>query len=1364
MRTKQKPFSAFGQLLREARAGRKWTQGDLAKRLGVGQQAVSGWERGASRPETKTLVRQLSGLFKEHELAEWLRVTGYETPASSTAPAKSEQPVRPALEVLPFDQLSFEQFQGFCALLLTLKYGDSATVNQFGVAGDAQDGIDIEVRFHNGKYDVYQCKREKTFGPEKIKRAVKKLKAKCDRATILLSRPATAAARKAIPTAGKWSLQDALDIATEIRSLPLPKQRRLIDTYFRAYRKDFLGLDQVGAFDSPDDHFAPLNQRDHVFSHAWTLVGRDLEIERLSALVERPAREVTLLVGAGGIGKSRLVLEICRIYAKKHPDRGVFVLSANRVPSAQDYDELSEQPALLIIEDAHEHAQLGTILATLARLKTAVSIVVATRPYAAQAIRSELSKHGLLADDQGTVSLAALNLDQAESVSREILLDRKGPADLAKAVARLTRGSSLALVVGSHLVATRRIHPSSLNNEARFRDELFGRFRDALTGSIGPASDQEAIRDTLNLVALVQPIDPGSPVVNLLADNVLRLRPDKVKRAIDLLHRAGVLVERGRMLRIAPDLLAEYILEDALRANEQTSGFLEQTLPHCDQELLANVLLNVSRLDWRLNDADQNQSRLADSAWKHVDALFFSASGAQDTIVAAVARAAFYQPARAITFYDRLRSYGYVHQDLPMLLKRVSMNFEHIEEGAARLWELGSGDQRPLNQYPNHPLRVLNELAHVEPGKPADFCQRFTRFAIDLIKTGRGGVGEHSAFAILRAALATEGHTTESKGHSFSMTPYSVRQRRVSAMRAEIVEFLISQLSSGDIRIAVQAASTLSDAVRWPHGLLGRVVTDEERSTWSAEFCGTLQKIRAVAQLGKIDPFVAIELRRSIDWHSKYAPEPTLSEAKAILAAIPQTLSYRVSLAMADGWGHLELDRSEGVRKAMDAWNDELKRLAADLVATFPIATDTIAFLCERLHLLEITQSAVRASPGVFLQILAEVDPRIATGICKTVVADPRSSLRQVFGESLYRCAMTDPAAGAELAAAALASGDVTLARITANAYSNRLRIGKDVQPSELLIAERLLTHEDGGVVSTIVRGISAQSTADRSWAIATLLQAPIERLAGVADEVCGVFESIGDLATESLDAATIEVMLKKLEVCPSIEGHWIQEFLGAASKVVPAAVLQTLFKRIEIDSDESSDSFQALPYLWGEERSGLNFRETNDFRMHLRAVREWLLGAPRSHATRFWGGKLYAAVAGRYDELVVADLEEWTRDGDERKFEVIGRVLAESGREFSFTNVSFVTELLERASAVSDACVQNLRSSLWGAAMSGTRQGTPGEPFPEDIDQLKSSTEILATIPRTSPAWPLFDSLRKTAEQDIQSKRAQDEELFDDA
>src|SRR5688572_1067925 len=104
MRTK--PFEKFGRLLREARAARKWTQGQLAKRLKVGQQAISGWERGASRPETKALVGELGSIFQEHELVEWLHVTHYQKPAVTTVRAKSNKPVRPTLESLPLEQLN----------------------------------------------------------------------------------------------------------------------------------------------------------------------------------------------------------------------------------------------------------------------------------------------------------------------------------------------------------------------------------------------------------------------------------------------------------------------------------------------------------------------------------------------------------------------------------------------------------------------------------------------------------------------------------------------------------------------------------------------------------------------------------------------------------------------------------------------------------------------------------------------------------------------------------------------------------------------------------------------------------------------------------------------------------------------------------------------------------------------------------------------------------------------------------------------------------------------------------------------------------------------------------------------------------
>lgn len=55
---------SFGEMVKRARLGLGWTQRDLACRLGVGQQAVSGWERGMSRPYADVVPRvaELLGL------------------------------------------------------------------------------------------------------------------------------------------------------------------------------------------------------------------------------------------------------------------------------------------------------------------------------------------------------------------------------------------------------------------------------------------------------------------------------------------------------------------------------------------------------------------------------------------------------------------------------------------------------------------------------------------------------------------------------------------------------------------------------------------------------------------------------------------------------------------------------------------------------------------------------------------------------------------------------------------------------------------------------------------------------------------------------------------------------------------------------------------------------------------------------------------------------------------------------------------------------------------------------------------------------------------------------------------------------
>ena len=89
-------------------------------------------------------------------------------PCSSTV----QLPVATRTQTLPFDQLTWQDFEKLCHRLV--RTGSTVEdCQQYGVPGEAQSGIDIFARIKGAaRYAVYQCKNECNFGPPKIKRAV----------------------------------------------------------------------------------------------------------------------------------------------------------------------------------------------------------------------------------------------------------------------------------------------------------------------------------------------------------------------------------------------------------------------------------------------------------------------------------------------------------------------------------------------------------------------------------------------------------------------------------------------------------------------------------------------------------------------------------------------------------------------------------------------------------------------------------------------------------------------------------------------------------------------------------------------------------------------------------------------------------------------------------------------------------------------------------------------------------------------------------------------------------------------------------------------------------------------------------------
>lgn len=87
-------------------------------------------------------------------------------------PHSINPPVITRSQSLPFDKLAWEDFENLC-LCLVEQTQNIEEARRYGEHGDYQEGIDIYAKLKSeASYITYQCKREKDFGPAKIKAAV----------------------------------------------------------------------------------------------------------------------------------------------------------------------------------------------------------------------------------------------------------------------------------------------------------------------------------------------------------------------------------------------------------------------------------------------------------------------------------------------------------------------------------------------------------------------------------------------------------------------------------------------------------------------------------------------------------------------------------------------------------------------------------------------------------------------------------------------------------------------------------------------------------------------------------------------------------------------------------------------------------------------------------------------------------------------------------------------------------------------------------------------------------------------------------------------------------------------------------------
>lgn len=201
-----------------------------------------------------------------------------------------------------------------------------------------------------------------------------------------------------VRTHQNWDVWDVRDLSDVVRRLPADRARALVETHFGPYvRRAFLGLRGLAAFRTSEDFFSDLSHADRLFSHCWKLVGRKGVLEALCRFVGQDTQSVALLVGRGGIGKSRLLKEFAESLPSLHPTWQVLFVAEGVKLTADSMDELPQGPLVIALDDAHR-ADVDLLLALLRQRTDPTKLLFSARPTGADRLDSALSQGSIASE------------------------------------------------------------------------------------------------------------------------------------------------------------------------------------------------------------------------------------------------------------------------------------------------------------------------------------------------------------------------------------------------------------------------------------------------------------------------------------------------------------------------------------------------------------------------------------------------------------------------------------------------------------------------------------------------------------------------------------------------------------------------------------------------------------------------------------------------------------------------------------------------------------------------------------------------------------------------------------------------------
>lgn len=1277
---------------------------------------------------------------------------------------------------LPFSDLGWEQFEGFVQELVGLLPG-VMSVSGYGGPGSDQRGIDLTSENDDGSHWAYQCKVRAT--PLRVRDVEKMIGATeypADAYVLVISNVASPAVRDRIRAEPAWRVWDADDLSRLARSLSIEHARRLVDRYFgKSWRKVFLGAAAGELFVSADEMFAPFLEEKRLFNHVWPMLGRDSELAELLDAVQSDLVDCVFLVGRGGLGKSRLLRELAR-----HLDAGGnrVVFLAEQPVTPEGVDDLVLDPVVVVVDDAHKRDDLEPLLAALARREQPARVLLATRPQRVDELRGLAARVGNDPARAQTVVLDDLNLDDVEELARQAL----GPnmRQFADRLAAVTRDSPLVTLVGGRLLAQKHVLPDALASDSLFRAEVLSRFEAEIVGNLGPAVDADTARRVLRLVSAIGPAHLDDDQVVEAATEFVRADRATFIETVGRLEAAGVLLRRGRRVRVSPDTLADHILREAcLTASGVATGYADDVFGNFFSLTPNQVLKNLAELDWRASAASEADTRLLDRIWLQIHGAFAAASNRSRIELLSVLReSAYYQPAQLLDLVELAvlspsetpdvshrflppSTHQGVLDSLPALLREVAYSPEYLDKTAELLWALGADDVRATNSWPDHPIRVLAEIAAYSGVKPIAYNELVLESIERIIDRPDAHEHQHSPVELLEPLLAREGISSFARGHQIRLGRFTVPVERTMELRRRVRAHLERLALSPELAVAVRAMRALTEAMHEPLGAFGEEPLKAERDGWLPEQLEILDQLERISAAAS-DPLLHVNLISDIRWHRERSTWKIVRRRAAdLMAAIPDTPAFRLTGVLVNQWDVEWLPDTRDARFDFDTRMGELRKVqqavANHLLVGNAGGESLFTHLNERLRELEPT--GVQVNPYSVLYELAQLDTRTSERLGEAMIQQPDEPLSRSLGAILQAIRPSDRHAAQRLAERALKTGHRDLAWSIAASFRG-VEWPDNPDEAELATLDRLIRHDDPGVRAAAVDAVPFLAQRHPRRAKELLLAVDIDDNVPLAETVLRAFNPHVGFEYSTLTKQDLRALLRKIAQLDRIDGYETSEFLDHAATRVPRDVVTLLLKRLNRSEqhDDVRTDYLPLPYeAFHHALDGL--RTSPTYADDLRRLRQRAYRA-RPGMIHFWLPKLFALVSAGIDETARAVLDEWIVGSDPARLRAVGVLLRDAPTGFVFTQTEFVIRLLESASRAGRDAYDRIVSDLYGSATQGIRHGTPGQPFPQDVAMRDSAAAMVERVRDQPAVREFYEAIVKHADSSIERSLLDDEEF----